>query len=242
MDYENAEIFLLYYDNSENNPYNGGTIINSALTQITWEIRLPKLLFNSWFWYLDTWTSSIWLSGSLPTNDAMVDRQIRWNYNDSPFTIFSTQSLIIWGPKPIVDTDRDSVFREDDINGTWSYGLIFTFKDKRSPIDRSYASPTIISQKESDIVGPSPTNNDNYTNLFRYSSGTQLRFSLLNLLWTWRYVYPFLEYYVDFWWENVSDKYFTINGQWNFKDYQVNTVIQKPTAKESILWNFTSIF
>ena len=242
MDYENAEIFLLYYDDSENNPYNGGTIINSALTQITWEIRLPKLLFNSWFWYLDTWTSSIWLSGSLPTNDAMVDRQIRWNYNDSPFTIFSTQSLIIWGPKPIVDTDRDSVFREDDINGTWSYGLIFTFKDKRSPIDRSYASPTIISQKESDIVGPSPTNNDNYTNLFRYSSGTQLRFSLLNLLWTWRYVYPFLEYYVDFWWENVSDKYFTINGQWNFKDYQVNTVIQKPTAKESILWNFTSIF
>ena len=242
MDYENAEIFLLYYDDSENNPYNGGTIINSALTQITWEIRLPKLLFNSWFWYLDTWTSSIWLSGSLPTNDAMVDRQIRWNYNDSPFTIFSTQSLIIWGPKPIVDTYEDSVFREDDINGTWSYGLIFTFKDKRSPIDRSYASPTIISQKESDIVGPSPTNNDNYTNLFRYSSGTQLRFSLLNLLWTWRYVYPFLEYYVDFWWENVSDKYFTINGQWNFKDYQVNTVIQKPTAKESILWNFTSIF
>jgi hypothetical protein len=51
-----------------------------------------------------------------------------------------------------------------------------------------------------------------------------------------------LEYSVYFWWENVSDKYFTINGQWNFKDYQVNTVIQKPTAKESILWNFTSIF
>lgn len=238
MDYENAEIFLLYYDNSEDNPYNGGDIIESAPTQITWEIRLPQLLFNSWFWYLDTRTSSIWLSGSLPTNDAMVDRQIRWNYNDSPFTIFSTQSLIIWGPKPIVDTGEDSVFREDDINGSWNYGLLFTFEDKRSPIGRSsQASPTIISQEESNIVGLM-----NYTNLFRNSSGTQLRFSLLNLLWTWKYVYPFLEYNINFWWAEVSDKYFTINGQWNFKDYQVNTIIQKPTAKESILWNFTSIF
>ena len=227
----------MYYDNSNGNPYDNGNISKSTLTQITWEIRLPKLLFESWFWYLDTWTSSIWLSGSLPTNDAMVDRQIRWNYNNSPFTIFSTQSLIIWGPKPIVDTNKDSVFREDDINGNWDYGLLFTFKDKRSTIARSsQASPTIISQKESEIVGLG------YENLFGVASGTQLRFSLLNLLWTWRYVYPFLEYYVDFWWAKVSDKYFTINGQWNFKDYQVNTIIQKPTAKESILWNFTSIF
>jgi hypothetical protein len=228
---------LLYYDNGDGNPYDSGIINNSAPTLITWEIRLPQLLFNSWFWYLDTWTSSIWLSGSLPTNDAMVDRQIRWNYNDSPFTIFSTQSLIIWGPKPIVDTNKDSVFREDDINGNWNHGLLFTFEDKQSPIDRSpLASPTIISQEENNISGL------NYGSLFGVASDTQLRFSLLNLLWTWRYVYPFLEYYVDFWWENVSDKYFTINGQWNFKDYQVNTVIQKPTAKESILWNFTSIF
>jgi hypothetical protein len=78
MDYENSEVFLLYYDTSRENPYTYGTITKSNPTQITWEIRLPKLLFESWFWYLDTWTSSIWLSGSLPTNDAMVDRQIRW--------------------------------------------------------------------------------------------------------------------------------------------------------------------
>jgi hypothetical protein len=35
MDYEDAEIFLLYYDNSNGNPYDRGTIIKSALTQIT---------------------------------------------------------------------------------------------------------------------------------------------------------------------------------------------------------------
>ncbi len=242
MDYEDAEIFLLYYDNGNGNPYDSGNISKSTPTQITWEIRLPQLLFNSWFWYLDTWTSSIWLSGSLPTNDAMVDRQIRWNYNDSPFTIFSTQSLIIWGPKPIVDTDRDSVFREDDINGKLNQGLLFSFWNRRSPLQyprwNQIKQPTIISQNEDSIKALS----NEYEDLFNDSLDTQLRFSLLNLLWTWRYVYPFLEYYVDFWWANVSDKYFTINGQWNFKDYQVNTIIQKPTAKESILWNFTSIF
>lgn len=241
MNYEDAEIFLLYYDNGDDNPYKSGPINKSTPTQITWEIRLPKLLFNSWFWYLDTWTSSIWLSGSLPTNDAMVDRQIRWNYDDSPFTIFSTQSLIIWGPKPIVDTDEDSVFREDDINGNWNQGLLFSFWNHRSPLRDPrwrWVDPTIISQNENTIKSLT----QKYTDLFQDVSDAQLRFSLLNLLWTWRNVYPFLEYYVDFWWANVSDKYFTINGQWNFKDYQVNTIIQKPTTKESILWNFTSIF
>lgn len=247
MDYENAEIFLLYYDTSAGNPYNksASNIVNPflALTNaaITWEIRLPTLLRSHWFWDLDdTRTSSIWLYGSLPTNDAIVDRQIRWKYYsasaESPFTIYSTQSLNIWGTTPTVNNDKDSVFRESDINAD----LQFRFWDSRSPLDRSpHTDPTIISQKEDDIK-----NHSWYTNLFKDwpISDTQIRFSLLNILWTWRYIYPFLEYYVNFWWADVSDKYFTINWEWNFKDYQVNTIIQKPTTKESVFWNFTSIF
>lgn len=243
MNYENAEIFLLYYDTSVGNPYWNGSTWKSEPNQITWEIRLPKFLL-SWFWYLDTWTSSIWLSGSLPANDAIVDRQIRWTYETSPFTIFSTQSLNIGWNRPQINDDEDSVFRENDINGVWNRGLVFTFwKDFRSPIPNRWhaiwhsVDPTIISQNEDSIKWLEYK----YKTLFQYASDTQLRFSLLNLLWTWRNVYPFLEYYVDFW-TQVSDKYFTINGQWNFKDYQVNTIVQKPTAKESILWNFTSIF
>jgi hypothetical protein len=73
-------------------------------------------------------------------------------------------------------------------------------------------------------------------------SWVQLRFALLNLLeWSWKNNYPFLEYYADFW-KDVADKYYTINAEWNFKDFQVNTIIQKPTIKETILWSFTSIF
>ena len=140
------------------------------------------------------------------------------------------------GITPRINKENDSVFRESDINEI----LKFHFWNNRRPLSRSsdISSPTIISQNESDIIINSP----NFKDLFDASSGTQLRFSLLNLLWTWQKVYPFLEYYVDFWWIPVPDKYFTINGEWNYKDYQVNTIIQKPTVKESILWNFTSIF
>jgi hypothetical protein len=54
-------------------------------------------------------------------------------------------------------------------------------------------------------------------------------------------VYPFLEYYIDFWtW--ISDKYFNINAEWNYGDYKINRIIRKPTNKESVLWSFTTIF
>lgn len=237
MDYENAEIFLLYLDNSTGNPYSTWNIEQSSPTQISWEIRLPKLLFNSWFWFLDTSSSSVWLSGSLPANDAIVDRQIRWNYFETPFTIYSTPSLNIGG-RTTVRNNEDSVFRESDINDPLNFNFWSIWRSPlrtRSP----NAQLTIISKSGSDIANF----NNYYTTLLSSTTGTQLRFSLLNLLWTWHTVYPFLEYYVDFWWWNyVPDKYFTINGEWNYKDYQVNTIIQKPTARESVLWNFTSIF
>jgi hypothetical protein len=45
----------------------------------------------------------------------------------------------------------------------------------------------------------------------------QLRLSLLNILKDAtkpnQKIYPFLEYYIDFGGSNVSDKYFTINGE-----------------------------
>lgn len=247
MDYENSEVFLLYYDTSRENPYTYGTITKSNPTQITWEIRLPKLLKND-FWQLNTGIALVWQWGSMPKNDAIVDRQIRWTYwtNDIPFTIYSTQ-VIDW-----VDDEQsekelpqdDSVIRENDIN----YDFNFKFWNTNSPFTTFFrwnkAKITIISQNEKDIL------NSIWTHwiikVFDIDSDfnkTQLRFSLLNLL-RWKdtnLVYPFLEYYTDFW-TIVPDKYYTINGEWNFKDYQINTIIQKPTVKETILWSFTSIF
>ena len=237
MDYENAQVFLLYTDNSAGNPYNSWSISKSTPTQIRWIIRLPALM--TWkFWILNTNEP---LGGAWwylkPKNDAIVDRQIRWLFNGKSFTIYSTDS----SEEDQVKEEYDSVFREADINTP----LEFLFRDRWDPIKKpnnrsNSAKLTVISQEEGiNSLG-------DFKNVFsnNKTSSNQLRFSLLNLL-KWKShtgaIYPFLEYYVDFW-TDVSDKYYKIEAEWNYKDYKVNTTIYKPTVKETVLWNFTTIF
>ncbi len=251
MWYENAEVFLLYYDDELNeNPYK--KIEENKLTKskpqlITWQIRLPGLLKDR-FHNLDIGLPLAWSKGSMPGNDGIVDRQFRWEYRDwtkdFPFTIYSTQKIELANYGRKEKPKEDSVFREWDINNN----LNFKFWDSSNPFNNSSSTRwslnniTVISEKENEIL--SDLTNE-FQGIFNNSQfiKPQLRFSLLNLVqWSGTYLYPFLEYYVDFWWEPVSDKYYTINGEWNFKDYQINTIIQKPTVKETILWSFTSIF
>lgn len=268
MNYENAEVFLLYNDKSSGNPYkytstrkDGGLNFDDVGAwlkkewMIKWEIRLPVLL-NSGFWFLDTGNALVWQNGILPTNDAIVDWQIRgysldnfgnvcwWKYC-IPFTIYSTQSVAFWGSEVKIIETWDSVFREDDINNTLKFWF---WNSGRSPFNsnRWIDSITIIGEWKSDVTSSSSVNNlwsvlkDNTYLPFR---STNMRFSLLNLLqWKGNNIYPFLEYYIDFWENEVPDKYFTIDAEWTYKDYKVNTIIKKPTSKESIFWNFTSIF
>ena len=249
MDYENAEIFLLYYDDVPDKPYvkiNDNELTPSQPEQITWEIRLPELLRSN-FWPLKTGSALVWQQGSLPVDDPIVDRQIRWTYMPTsvPFTIYSTQKIHLkttaHGQERDVDYDYDNVFREKYINEKLKFRF---WENRRSPILNAWNSvlPTIISKNEEAIYDLIRSNK--FNKIFNDTSfkETQLRFSLLNLLqWSSNRVYPFLEYYTDFW-TIVPDKYYTIDGEWNYKDYQINTIVQKPTVKETILWSFTSIF
>ena len=245
MWFENSEVFLLYYDNRDDDNRSSSNVYDSYPTedikqanpaQITWEIRLPQQLQLSWwYWPLDTSNSLVWKAWELPNDDAIVDWQIRWNYREKPFVVYSTQSTT----RSQIIPGRDSIFRESDINAP----LNFNFWNSKNPIilpsTHWYsANTTVISEYESEIKNN--TFNDFFNNnIFQNNS---LRFSLLNLLKTKSgQYYPFLEYYADFW-TDVSDKYYTIDGEWNYKDFQVNTIIQKPTVKETVLWNFTSIF
>ena len=266
MDYENAENFLLYIDKSEGDPYkkvecsNGGVNNDdcgaSNPDKITWVIRLPELLKEKWFGNLDINKALIWQDEwtNIPKDDPIVDWQIRWNYTDEspntvPFTVFST-SNINSGGRNTVDTNRDSVFRESDINN----GLSFNFWDKKfspfnSPSSRGSKLNwlTVVSQKANYISGQGIGYILNGNGSF---SNVQLRFSLLNLLKGTTgdandpksHIYPFLEYYVDFDGNEVPDRYYTITAEWNYADFQVNTIVKKPTTKETILWSFTSIF
>lgn len=239
MWYENSEVFLLYYDNSEGNPYVAWSIDQSKPEAISWIIRLPKLLYDTWSPnILDTQNSSVWGEWQLAKDDAIVDWQIRWKYGNEPFTIYSTQKENF---NKTVNLLFDSIFRESDINNT----LKFSFDYNNDPINDQrlhwdHAKITVISNY-ANIISWFTFKNIFTNNL---SNKVSLRFSLVNLLRTsiTGHIYPFLEYYADFWGNRVSDKYYTIDAEWNFKDYQVNTIIQKPTIKESVLSNFTSIF
>lgn len=243
MDYENAEIFLLYYDKRDGGPYDKkdcSTYPNqcsqSHLNKITWRIRLPtrirakfsnlntgKSLFQEW-WFKD---------------DAIVDRQLIWNFQswdlEIPFTIYATQSAAWSRP-----SDRDSAIREWHLNNSSWVKLVF--ENSWDPTQNHHPeNPTIVSLADNTITHDYNSfkkilHNNSFYNL-------QLRFSLLNLvLWWWTLAkrYPFLEYYFDFW-DVISDKYFTIQTEWNYWDYKIDTVIYKPTITESILKSFTTI-
>lgn len=233
MDYENAENFLLYYDKSEWNSYNKTSCSSnwcqkSALSKIEWKIRLPEKLSPI---FEDLNTSSGLVSYNIK-NDAIVDRQLKWKYLTRPFTIYSLSDMNQFWTR----IQSDSVIRESDINDWFS---LFFERNYNPNKDRNSWKNTVISEKEANIK---PLQFRSIFQSWRVSQ-LQLKLALLNLLQSRNNsIYPYLEYYLDFWWKEVSDRYFTINAEWWFWDYQVNLIVQKPTVKESILWNFTVIF
>lgn len=240
IDYDNSEIILLYYDNKQlEYPYKKVSCStdwqcdNSKIKSIDVSIRLP--------WFISSHVGLLNINKSLTIwwkeNDPIVDRQIKWNYDWEPFTVFATQRY---------KTPADSAIREEDINNNFP----IKFKERWNPIRRS--PDNLDSTNTVTIISPKDTEIKNlpgkFEKLFEQSKLTELKLSLLNLLqwtsWSWL-VYPFLEYYVELdgvWGEAIlSDKYYTIKTEWNYWDYQVNTVMYKPTITESILRSFTTI-
>lgn len=235
MDYENAEIFLLYYDNWNNaNAYKkveSNEYQKSLVQNITGYIRLPDPLKNM-FWSLDT---SKPLFGVV-NDDAIVDWQLRGKYKNNDFTIYATQKLQQTAWQRFKPTLWDSAIRESNIN-SW---VTLKFSNNKNPVKTDTNTTfTIISPFDTEIW------NSNFKGIFssNYTTNLNLRLALLNLLKSKNnMIYPYLEYYLDFWEIEVSDKYFHINAEWKFWDYQVNLLINKPTVKESILWSFTVVF
>ena len=237
MNYENSEIVLLYYDNSTENPYNWtDSIQKSTIESITTEIRLPWYI-NEIFNDLDTGHN---LTPWSDPNDPIVDRQIRWNYlissTSNPFTIYAIQN---W------TNSNKSIISENHINDR---DLITFSNNSRNPLPSwsPSSTPNVISNSDQTIKDAS----EKFKTVFRDSpySWVELKFSLLNLLQSthsWL-IYPFLEYWIDFSTSTsdpiiVPDKYYKIEAVWNFWDYQINTIIYKPTITESILRSFTTI-
>ena len=241
MDYEDTQVFILYYDKSDWSPYQKISCTSWTDCQqsypdaISWTIRLPIYLTDKPA-FEDGLNVNDELVRNWPNNDAIVDRQLKWKYNGSAFTIYATQKYNMKN----IEENRDNAFRESDINAILNFNF---WARKYSPLPSSsrwgwITEHTVISPMETAIK------KIEFHDIISDSSFTskELRFSLLNLLKSpQNAIFPFLEYYVEFW-TDVSDKYFTINAQWDYNDYQINKILWKPTKKESVLWSFTSIF
>lgn len=234
MDYNNSEIITLYRDPiSTNNPYQKiekSDMIKAKENGIDIQIRLPGYLRDT-FWNLNSNSGLV----NNVKDDAIVDRQVMWKYNDQQFTIFATQNTTLaWNI-----LDGDTAIRESTINN--NANLRFGDPSQpQNPLDNEWDEPwTIISPNSSEIYDFKQILENNSDEF----SQVQIRLSLLNLLknsnWA---IYPFLEYQVSFPDDPAPDKYFTITAEWNYKDYQVRLNIQKPTKQESILQSFTTIF
>ena len=238
MDYENAEIFLLYYDKwiSSDAYKNNISYQKSPIQTISGTIRLPNKLKDS-FWILDT---SKPLFGVV-NDDAIVDWQLRGKYNSNDFTIYATQKLQQTPWNRFKPTAGDSSIRESNLSESqWATLTFWNNKNPKKTSPDSNSTFTIISPNEQQIASL-----NSFQNVFNNSntSNLSLRLALLNLLKSKNnLIYPYLEYYLDFWEVEVSDKYFHINAEWKFWDYQVNLLVDKPTVKESILWSFTVVF
>lgn len=230
MNYNDSEVFLLYYDPGSNNPYTKLTkeeTKKSHLERVSGKIRLPKYLYGT-FDKLNSSSSLVW---NEIKNDVIVDWQVMWKDKDtdSQFTIFATQRTSFWWHI----SREDTAIREEDINDD---GLDFNFLS-RNPTERGDDNWTIIGKSTEEI--------GDFHQIFiddRFYQN-QIKFSLLNPLKDFNWdIYPFLEYFVEFEWDKVPDKYFTIGAEWNYWDYQINLTVHKPTTKKSVLQSFTTIF
>ena len=240
MGYEHAEIFLLYNDETESNknPYDSSKISQNTITDtpdnITWKLRLPWKLQNI-LWKLNENKALITNQNQIE-DDAIVDWQIRWQYGDywDQFTVFSYQDKA-YKPKSHAE-QADSAIRESDINDATDLNFTSNSRTPTNPDDNK-AQFTVISPQEGALSSTW------LSQIIKISSPKQIRLSLLNLLKSENdLIYPFLEYYLDFGDFSIPDKYYTINAEWKYWDFQVNLIVKKPSIQESILWNFTVVF
>lgn len=229
MDYDNSEIALLYYDDSSKEPYDEANIEQTKPTKITWKIRLPGKI-QPQFGDLDT--AHNLLSGAA-TNDAIVDWQLKWNYYSSAFTIFARQDVDSTSRK--INEQNDSAIRESDLN-SW---VNLKLSDKSDPIhNKNNTSGFVVVSNNASTI-----QTQNFEDILKNGDKLELKLSLLNLARNNSgMVYPFLEYYLDFNGKNVPDKFYTINAEWKYWDFQINMLVKKPTIKQSVLWSFTVVF
>ncbi len=227
----NQDLSIRLQTNQQNDPEKYYTteqdIQNFQWTQIQTHIRLPEKIG----WLLcDTCDQN----DDGISDDIIALRQIKWEYNNKPFTII-----------PQTDTDRatsmvwpdDMHIRESTINNTTTNPLLL-FWLWFNPLKQS---STIIQHdwfgewfRDIQTTNFQSLRQDNWTNILT------LHYQIIQHAQNNEgFVYPFLEYYIESD-DMISDTYRYITGQGKVNPYQVNVQIKKPQQQWQV-WSYFSI-
>ena len=200
-------------------------------TQITVNLRLNPLLserLSNNKKVLNEWIQKL----------PLVNWTIKGQKKGAPFSIIPTETLQ-WSK---VDESRDTLIRGNRLN--WGQTQL-TFWGNKNPFNEAgkAGEVNIISQNEADL------RNQPYSDILNWTTGTNLTLDLVNLLLSpkvqakdkWA-IYPFLEYQIQSNDGEITDRFFTIQGEGRVGNYAIRLQVKKPTLDQPALWNFTIIF
>ena len=244
--YTYLESFLLYYDNTvypELYYQSWNDIQYFSDTFLTWIFRFPSKIYEVFWWspwadlcanYVGNYCDP---DGDGLYDDVAVSRSLEWLSAGQGFKIFP--SIAVFPSSGMrVDEYKDNAIRESIIND----GGAIEFRNSFSPVlphGSLLTKHNVVSSVESALASVPfsllLSNISQYTWL-RISFGAANFFRTITGA-----IYPYLEYQFTFP-DQISDRFFTIQGNGRVGEYDVQIVVKKPTVQWTIGGDFTVIF
>lgn len=259
LNYQDTETFIMTTDNTSDVTKYYDKDASSNITAFTWTeaiwtIRLPPKIY-SWFGgdpnallcdsdiyaYCDSNQDTIY-------NETAITRWVAWIYDPGglamKFKIIPTTAIFFNMTPSMIDLLHDNNFREDAINYTnytagYPTNINFSNLNYFNPILRN--TPYLLDKHNVVAESGAILNTKTFTDIFQ-SSYANISMSINHLLMSQgQDIYPFLEYKFTFD-QEISDRFFHINGQGKVGNYDISIIVNKPSIDQSTVGDFTIIF
>ena len=179
-------------------------------------------------------------------DDELIARTMDWFTNSTYFRIFKHDGMIYYGDNPS-KSPNDMAIRESLLNARYPVGansgasLIFgsNFQPLIDTLSTDVWQQNVSSAESSTLSGKT------FSDLFADTSIKDLNLSLAGIalpVSAWWDIYPFVEYMIDWGWENLADVYYTIETHGYVGEYNVTMIYKKPVNDTNIAWDFTVFF
>ena len=247
VNYHDLETFLLSVDSvsGSENYYSGDVHVVSYFSWDSFSgvFRLPPVVYATFgsgqqaLLCADASNSACDADGDGVSDESILNRALAGMYNANDYFKIIPMINIFYYSGMQINTDYDTALRESLANAT----AALIFGNSYTPIfphGESLSWQNVVSSVAS-VIEP-----QTFTQLFQNPSVSDLQFSfgLVALLRSYvGAIYPYLEYQFTFP-QEISDRYFTIDGDGRNGNYDVHVLIKKPTVPGTVWGGFTVIF